>query len=38
MNMEPKKDLGGEINAQGIKRKNKVHMVKCKNRWCEKKK
>ncbi|MGB2728659.1 MAG: hypothetical protein WBD09_09325 [Halobacteriota archaeon] len=29
MNMEPKKDLGGEMNAQGIKRKNKVHMVKC---------
>ena len=29
MNMEPKKDLGGEINAQEIKRENKVHMVKC---------
>ncbi len=28
MNMEPKKDLGGEMNAQGTKRKNKVHMVK----------
>ena len=27
--MEPKKDLGGEINAQEIKRENKVHMVKC---------
>lgn len=29
MNMESKKDLGGEINAQGTKRKNKAHMVKC---------
>jgi len=38
MNMEPKKELGGEINAQGTKRKNKVQMVKCKNRRCEKKK
>ena len=28
MNMESKKELGGEMNAQGIKRKNKVHMVK----------
>ncbi|MCD6455219.1 MAG: hypothetical protein J7K81_00260 [Methanophagales archaeon] len=26
--MESKKELGGEMNAQGIKRKNKVHMVK----------
>lgn len=29
MNMESKKELGGEINAQGTKRKNKAHMVKC---------
>lgn len=28
MNMESKKELG-EINSQGLKRKNKVHMVKC---------
>ncbi len=27
--MESKKDLGGEINAQGTKRKNKAQMVKC---------
>jgi len=40
MNMEPKKELGGEgeMNAQGTKRKNKAHMVKCNNRRCEKKK
>ncbi len=29
MNMEPKKELGGEINAQETRRENKVHMAKC---------